>query len=117
MTAVTIHSAGRGKFFTAINETPLVATPTSNPMYGSCRALVALGHEDGPVEFAHAGSDTIAASIRSTHGGAKRRTEETDKRGLRTVAYRPFEGVAASLTPAAHETPVDDDISINCGRV
>lgn len=114
---VTIHAAGRGKFLTAINEKPLVTVPTSNPMYGSCRAMVALGYEDGPVEFSYAGSDPIAARIGSIHGGAKLRTEETDKRGLRTVAYRPFDGIAASLTPTVDETPVGDDISITRGRI
>lgn len=98
MITVTITPAGRGRFTTTINGTSLVTVPTSNPMYGSCRALVALGYDDGPVQFLHAGSDKVAASIVSIHRGAKLRVEEASGGGLRTVAYRPFPELAGSET-------------------
>lgn len=117
MITVTIIQARNGRFVTAINEVPLVSTPTTNPLYGSCRALVALGYADGPVQFVHAGSVTIAARIGSIHGGAKLRVEETDRNGLRIVAYRPFPGLAGRPTPGARETAKFDDPAQLLGRV
>lgn len=109
MITVTIIRAANGRFLTAINERPLVPTPTTNPLFGSCRALVALGYADGPVQFIHAGSATIAARIGSIHGGAKLRVEETDRNGLRIVAYRPFPGLTGRLAPGDSGTPEFDD--------
>ena len=109
MIRVIIHSLGRGKFITAHNENPLVTVPTSNPIYGCCRALVALGYPDGPIEFVRAGSDVVSARIGSIHGGAKWTVQETDKGGLRVVPYRPFEGVSGSPVAEDDETAAGDE--------
>ncbi|MFT3732859.1 MAG: hypothetical protein QM780_15800 [Hyphomicrobium sp.] len=109
MVRVTIHSVGRGKAVTSLNENPLVTVPTSVPMYASCRALVALGYLDGPVEFVRAGSDMVTARIGSIHAGAKLTVQETDKGGLRVVPYRPFEGVSGSLVAEDDETAAGDE--------
>jgi hypothetical protein len=110
MITITIHATKHGRFMTTLNGAPLVSNPTTNPAYGSCRALAALGYPDGPVQFLHAGRDTIAVRIGGIHGGAKLRVEETASLGLRTVSYKPFPSLAGVIPPGMSETQELDDI-------
>jgi hypothetical protein len=98
-TTITMIPTNGGRFTTAIDGHPLVTAPTTNPEYGSCRALVARGQADGPVQFRHVGSQIVSSRIRSIHVGATRQTIEGDGSGLRRVAYRPFGGISAATLP------------------
>lgn len=69
---------------------------TSGYAYPLCRALVAAGVEDAPIEF-YDETGQRCFSISSIIGGAKRTIVEDD-RGIRTAKYVPFNRDAVSST-------------------
>jgi hypothetical protein len=88
---VTLIPHRHGQMFAAELPNGMRIKPMKVPIFGTARALLALGFApDTLIEFRHLGSEIIAA--RGTVGElAKWTIEERDRSGLQKRRWRPFE--------------------------
>lgn len=118
-TTVIITPAGRdnptrtaNRFTAALSDgTPLATRPTVPVERAACRALVALGYPDGPVEFRHAGAAGVSLRFRSVHAAARYTVTDDEQHGPRVVRYSADErytaaSVAGYPPTGNDETPV-----------
>ena len=92
---VSARIADGGEWASALGIT-FRSSKASGVAYPLCRALVAAGVPDGPIEFF--GEDGARRfSIRSIHAGAKRTIVDDDERGIRFAKFKPFPGRETAL--------------------
>jgi len=63
-----------------------------DPEHAACRALELRGHA-GEARFWREGKDHYDSRFACIRRGGAGSTQDSNRDGLRTVAYRPFEGV------------------------